>query len=162
MQQCATALRTPAWRPIANANAFPPCCRRLQNTRNTAEVAAACRKLPTRGPCGKTTAQAQAASAAKNRRTALAFLRKLPPGRTALRRLFALLAVTVATALPPLVRRRKARRAELLRHLQSRNARAALAARAARALSSPCVLLSADANKASAFPVLETLAPVPR
>ena len=51
----------------------------------------------------------QAASAAKNRRTALAFLRKLPPGRTALRRLFALLAVTVATALPPLVRRRKAR-----------------------------------------------------
>ena len=50
----------------------------------------------------------QAASAAKNRRTALAFLRKLPPGRTALRRLFALLAVTVATALPPLVRRRTA------------------------------------------------------
>ena len=45
---------TPARRPIANANASPPCCRRLQNTRNTAEVAAACRKLPTRGPCGKT------------------------------------------------------------------------------------------------------------
>ena len=44
----------------------------------------------------------------KNRRTALAFLRKLPPGRTMLRRLFALLAVTVATALPPLVRRRTA------------------------------------------------------